>query len=653
MRTRSQAGASRGGGRAGSPATARGRQGQELSPQDVTRRISAAGAAQMSPSTRRAALGSAKRRQSTSTEAKINGLADKLAGLTEQVGKMAAAMQQMLAAPRHPRGPTVAPESSSFASPSRSPLVASLDGTHPYSSSPGQQRRLSGADTGFVGAAATWPQVSPRVLRPVVSDDYVLNRTVGAPESQGVIGGIAAGLSTEPDPSAAAFTDPPAGGPPAAPTRGGFVHGAPAPARAPPAVAPAPGVHAAAAATARAASPPAAGPPVVPAARDDSEFLRKFIEDGRKLWGFVAERNRLPVDLLNAYLADVGRLVSEAGTTPKSQRAYEKSDIFAQSFAHWLQSHGLDAAPAWQVGMLLAGRGTIAGLQTLCAPKQSKHGSASKPGLTALAGALEDVLSVTYTGRTIDAPGTNFAMRATRVIDGLGHLAGLDMAASVRRGMDEIRTILIAGADPSTTQRLVEEYLAGVIEHWNRHRLEWLTGQVPEAVYVPSKCDSARDDMPASWATAAGRLAEDYRVARTANRLMAPLRDRLHAAEAALAGLSAKGRKPAAASPATGREAKAPTADLQSRARAEMDSKRESIMAAPQLKATFDEGVPRAVQDAGGCSQFCLPGVARWNGACRVSKAAQEAYCRHTRRCESQGVAWEECDEGFHKLLSK
>jgi hypothetical protein len=367
----------------------------------------------------------------------------------------------------------------------------------------------------------------------------------------------------------------------------------------------------------------------------------------------VAERNRLPVDLLNAYLADVGRLVSEAGTTPKSQRAYEKSDIFAQSFAHWLQSHGLDAAPAWQVGMLLAGRGTIAGLQTLCAPKQSKHGSASKPGLTALAGALEDVLSVTYTGRTIDAPGTNFAMRATRVIDGLGHLAGLDMAASVRRGMDEIRTILIAGADPSTTQRLVEEYLAGVIEHWNRHRLEWLTGQVPEAVYVPSKCDSARDDMPASWATAAGRLAEDYRVARTANRLMAPLRDRLHAAEAALAGLSAKGRTPAAASPATGREAKAPTADLQSRARAEMDSKRESIMAAPQLKATFDEGVPRAVQDAGGCSQFCLPGVARWNGACRVSKAAQEAYCRHTRRCESQGVAWEECDEGFHKLLSK
>jgi hypothetical protein len=604
----------------------------------------------MSPVIMRAAQGAGTRRQSQG--ARIDALTEQVAGLAEQLSAFAATFQQALAAPRLQSVPTVATESDSISSPSASPQIGSHDGAFEYRSSIGQIRGFSGADSGFVGAGAISSQVPPQVLGPRVSGGAVLNRTVGAPESQGLQGATAglagqalqgaiggtAGLSTERDPSAAASTGPPA----------------PASARAPPAVAPAPGVHATAAAAARAASPPAAGPSVVLAARDDSEFLRKFTETGRQLWRCVAERNRLPGVQLNAYLADVERLVSEAGTTPKSQRAYEKSDYFAQSFAHWLQRRGLDAAPAWQLGMLLAGRGTIAGLQTLCAPKQAKSGSASKQGLTALAGALEDVLNVTYTGRTIDAPGANFAMRATRVIDGLGHLAGLDMEASVQRGMEEIRTIIIAGADPSTTQRLVEEYLAGVIEHWNRHRTDWLTGQVSEAVYVPSKCDPACPGMPASWATAARRLAEDYRVARMANQLMDPLRARLHAAETALAALAltAKGRMPAAASTATGSAAQAPAADRQSRARAKMDAKRDSIRAAPQLETAFDEGVPRVVQDAGGCSGYCLPGLARWNGVCMVTKVEQEAYCRNIRRRENQGVVWEECDEGFHKLLS-
>ena len=129
--------------------------------------------------------------------------------------------------------------------------------------------------------ARSCPKFPPQVLAPRVSGGAVLNRTVGAPESQGLQGATAglagqalqgaiggtAGLSTELDPSAAASTGPPA----------------PASARAPPAVAPAPGVHATAAAAARAASPPAAGPSVVLAARDDSEFLRKFTETGRQL----------------------------------------------------------------------------------------------------------------------------------------------------------------------------------------------------------------------------------------------------------------------------------------------------------------------------------------------------------------------------------
>ena len=280
MRTRSRTAASRGSGRASSPAAARGRQGHEHSPQAEFILNSAGGSPpRMSPVIMRAAQGAGTRRQSQG--ARIDALTEQVAGLAEQLSAFAATFQQALAAPRPQSVPTVATESGSITSPSASPQIGSHEGAFEYRSSIGQIRGFSGADSGFVGAGAILSQVPPQVLGPRVSGGAVLNRTVGAPESQGLQGATAglagqalqgaiggtAGLSTELDPSAAASTGPPA----------------PASARAPPAVAPAPGVHATAAAAARAASPPAAGPSVVLAARDDSEFLRKFTETGRQL----------------------------------------------------------------------------------------------------------------------------------------------------------------------------------------------------------------------------------------------------------------------------------------------------------------------------------------------------------------------------------
>ena len=160
MRTRSRTAASRGSGRASSPAAARGRQGHEHSPQAEFILNSAGGSPpRMSPVIMRAAQGAGTRRQSQG--ARINALTEQVAGLAEQLSAFAATFQQALAAPRPQRVPTVATESGSISSPSASPQTASHEGAFEYRSSIGQIRGFSGADSGFVGAGAILSQVPP------------------------------------------------------------------------------------------------------------------------------------------------------------------------------------------------------------------------------------------------------------------------------------------------------------------------------------------------------------------------------------------------------------------------------------------------------------------------------------------------------------